>query len=145
LTCAVTRAPPPAEVQAQFAEAMQAIRTRHPELTLDWEMTAAYPGSYTNPENWIVQSAMRGWEFVEGTTHHAITGTSGQTDASALRHLGIPTVRLGYPPVPTIPPAWQGFGGLGVSHMPDLARVTQAIIYAIIDTCTRSRAEVGLA
>jgi acetylornithine deacetylase/succinyl-diaminopimelate desuccinylase-like protein len=135
----------PAAVQAQFAEAIQAIRTRHPELTLDWEMTAAYPGSYTDPETWIVQSAMRGWEFVEGTTHHAITGTSGQTDASALRHLGIPTVRLGYPPVPTMPSAWQGFGGLGVSHMPDLAKVTRAIIYAIIDTCTRSRAEVGLA
>ena len=60
-------------------------------------MYAAYPGSYTDPQNWIVQSAMRGWEFVEGTTHHAVTGTSGQTDASALRHLGIPTVRLGYP------------------------------------------------
>jgi acetylornithine deacetylase/succinyl-diaminopimelate desuccinylase-like protein len=135
----------PAAVQAQFAEAMQAICTRHPELILDWEMTAAYPGSYTDPDNWIVQSAMRGWEFVEGTTHHAITGTSGQTDASALRHLGIPTVRLGYPPVPTIPSAWQGFGGLGVSHIPDLAKVTRAMIYAIIDTCTRSRAEVGLA
>jgi acetylornithine deacetylase/succinyl-diaminopimelate desuccinylase-like protein len=134
----------PAAVQTQFAEALHNIRAKYPELTLDWEMTAAYPGSYTDPENWIVQSAMRGWEFVEGTTHHAITGTSGQTDASALRNLGIPTVRLGYPPVPTIPSAWQGFGGLGVSHIPDLAKVTRAIIYAIIDTCTRSRAEVGL-
>jgi acetylornithine deacetylase/succinyl-diaminopimelate desuccinylase-like protein len=135
---------PPAAVKAQFAEAVAEIRHQHPELTLDWEMTAAYPGSYTDPENWIVQSAMRGWEFVEGTTHHALTGTSGQTDASALRNLGIPTVRLGYPPVPTIPPAWQGFGGLGVSHIPDLAKVSRAIIYAIVDTCTRSRAEVGL-
>ncbi|MDZ7378639.1 MAG: peptidase dimerization domain-containing protein [candidate division KSB1 bacterium] len=135
---------PPAAVKAQFAQALEAICARHPELTLDWEMYAAYPGSYTDPENWIVQSAMRGWEFVEGTTHHALTGTSGQTDASALRNLGIPTVRLGYPPVPTIPPEWQGFGGLGVSHIPHLAKVTRAIIYAVIDTCTRSRAEVGL-
>jgi acetylornithine deacetylase/succinyl-diaminopimelate desuccinylase-like protein len=136
---------PPAEVKAQFAAALRAIQAAHPELTLDWEMTAAYPGSYTDPENWVVQTAMRGWEFVEGTTHHALTGTSGQTDASALRNLGIPTVRLGYPPVPTIPPAWQGFGGLGVSHIPDLAKVTRAMIYAIVDTCTRSRADVGLA
>ncbi len=134
----------PAEVKAQFAEAMDEIRHKHAELMLDWEMTAAYPGSYTDPENWVVQSAMRGWEFVEGTTHHALTGTSGQTDASALRNLGIPTVRIGYPPVPTIPPAWQGFGGLGVSHIPNLAKVSRAIIYAIVDTCTRSRAEVGL-
>ena len=92
-----------------------------------------------------MQSAMRGWEFVEGATHHAVTGTSGQTDASALRNLGIPTVRIGYPPVPTIPPQWQGFGGLGVSHIPHLAKVTRAIIYAIIDTCTRPRTQVGLA
>jgi acetylornithine deacetylase/succinyl-diaminopimelate desuccinylase-like protein len=134
----------PAAVQAQFAEAMRDICARHPEIRLDWEMYAAYPGSYTDPEHWIVQSAMRGWEFVEGTTHHAIAGTSGQTDASALRHLGIPTVRLGYPPVPTIPPEWQGFGGLGVSHIPNLAKVTRAVIYAIIDTCTRSRAAIGL-
>jgi hypothetical protein len=87
---------------------------------------------------------MRGWEFVEGTTHHALTGTSGQTDASAIRNLGIPTIRLGYPPVPTIPPEWQGFGGLGVSHIPNLAKVSRALIYAIVDTCTRHRAEVGL-
>jgi hypothetical protein len=87
---------------------------------------------------------MRGWEFVEGTTHHAITGTSGQTDASALRIGDYSHVRLGYPPVPSIPPEWQGFGGLGVSHIPNLTKVTRAIIYAIIDTCTRSRSEVGL-
>ena len=134
----------PAAVKIQFAEAIDAILHTHPELTLDWEMSAAYPGSYTDPETWIVQSAMRGWEFVEGTTHHALTGSSGQTDASALRNLGIPTVRIGYPPVPTIPPAWQGFGGLGVSHIPNLGKVSRAIIYAIVDTCTRSRAEVGL-
>jgi acetylornithine deacetylase/succinyl-diaminopimelate desuccinylase-like protein len=135
---------PPAAVKAQFAAAVDDILRQHPELSLDWEMTAAYPGSYTDPENWIVQSAMRGWEYVEGTSHQALTGTSGQTDASALRHLGIPTVRIGYPPVPTVPPAWQGFGGLGVSHIPNLAKVSRAIIYAIIDTCTRSRDEVGL-
>jgi acetylornithine deacetylase/succinyl-diaminopimelate desuccinylase-like protein len=133
-----------AEVKAQFAEAIAEICAKDPELRLDWEMIAAYPGSYTDPENWIVHSAMRGWEFVEGTTHHALTGTSGQTDASAIRNLGIPTVRLGYPPVPTIPPEWQGFGGLGVSHIPNLAKVSRAIVYAIVDTCTRHRAEVGL-
>ncbi|MEE8304805.1 MAG: acetylornithine deacetylase [Candidatus Tectomicrobia bacterium] len=136
---------PPAEVKAQFAEAVDEICTQHPELSVDWEMTAAYPGSYTDPESWIAQAAMRGWEFVEGRSHQPMLDTSGQTDSSALRNLGIPTVRIGYPPVPTIPPEWQGFGGLGVSHIPDLARVTRAIVHAVIDTCTRSRAEVGLA
>jgi hypothetical protein len=32
-----------------------------------------------------------------------------------------------------------------VSHIPHLAKVTRAIIYAIIDTCTRPRTQVGLA
>lgn len=135
----------PAQVKIQFARALATIQQAHPELSLDWEMIASYPGSFTDPENWVVQTAMRGWQFVESKTHRALQGTSGQTDASALRHWGIPTVRLGYPPVPTIPKEWQGFGGLGVSHIPDLAKVARAIIYAIIDTCTRSRSEVGLA
>ncbi len=108
-------------------------------------MIAAYPGSHTDPENWIIQSAMRSWEFVEDKPHQVIRGASGQTDASARRNLGIPAARLGYPPVSTIAPEWQGFGGLGVSHVPDLTRVTRAIIYAIVDTCTRRRADVGLA
>jgi hypothetical protein len=87
---------------------------------------------------------MRGWEFVEGRPHEVILGTSGQTDASALRHMGIPAIRIGYPPVASTPLEWQGFGGLGVSHIPDLAKVARAVIYAMVDTCTRSRAEVGL-
>ncbi len=135
---------PTAEVKAQFAAALDAIRAKHPELELDWDMTAAYPGSHTDPHTWIVQSGMRGWEFVEGRPHAVIRDTSGQTDASALRNLGIPAIRIGFPPVPTIPPEWQGFGGLGVAHVPDLAKVVRAILYVIIDTCTRSRAEVGL-
>jgi hypothetical protein len=32
-----------------------------------------------------------------------------------------------------------------VAHVPDLAKVVRAILYVIIDTCTRSRVEVGLA
>ena len=92
----------------------------------------------------LVFRNQRGWEYVEGRPHQVILGTSGQTDASALRNLGIPAIRIGYPPVASTPPAWQGFGGLGVAHIPDLAKVTRAVIYAIVDTCTRSRAEVGL-
>ena len=134
----------PEDVRDQFAGAIAAIGAEHPEIDLAWEMYAAYPGAVTDPASWVVQACMRGWEYVEGTAHHAITGTSGQTDASAIRNAGIPTARLGYPPVPTVPPEWAGFGGLGVVHIPDLAKVTKAIVYAIVDTCTRTRADVGL-
>ncbi len=134
---------PPSEVRAQFGEAIVQISADHPELDLEWEMLAAYPAASTDAENWIVQSTMRAWESVEGRPHEVRTGSSGQTDASAIRNLGIPTARVGFPQVPTTPPEWAGFGGMGVSYIPDLAKVTRAIIYAIIDTCTRTRAETG--
>ena len=132
----------PADVKAQFGEAIEQIIAAHPELDLEWEMFGAYPAASTDPESWIVQSTMRGWEHVEGKPHEVRLRSSGQTDASAIRNLGIPTARVGMPNVPTTPPEWAGFGGMGVSYIPDLAKVTRAIIYAIIDTCTRTRAEI---
>ena len=134
----------PAQVQVEFGETVNQILEQNPELDVEWEMTAAYPSGYTDPENWIIQSTMRGWELAEGAEHHARTGTSGQTDASAIRNLGIPLARVGFPQVPTVPSEWAGFGGMGVSYIPDLAKVTKALVYAIVDTCSRSRDEVGL-
>ena len=134
----------PAGVQAEFAAAVDDILARNPEMDVEWEMIAAYPAGHTDPENWIVQSTMRGWEFAEGAEHQVRTRTSGQTDASAIRNLGIPLARVGFPAVPTVPEEWRGFGGMGVSYIPDLAKVTKALVYAIIDTCTRDRADLGL-
>ena len=37
----------------------------------------------------------------------------------------------------------QGLGGMGVSFPPDLVTTCRKIVYSIIDTCTRTRAEVG--
>ena len=37
-----------------------------------------------------------------------------------------------------------GLGGMGVTHIPDLVPCCKKLIYAIIDTCGRSRKEVGL-
>jgi hypothetical protein len=33
---------------------------------------------------------------------------------------------------------------MGVSHIPDLIDPCKAVIYSIIDTCTRTRRETGL-
>ena len=60
-------------------------------------MILSIPGSFTDPKNWIVQSCMRAWEFVEKQKHLPRTGTSGATDANILRAAGIPTARLGMP------------------------------------------------
>ena len=52
-------------------------------------MILSIPGSCTDPKNWIIQSCVRAWEFVENQKHMPRTGTSGATDANILRNRGI--------------------------------------------------------
>ncbi len=134
----------PAEVRKMFADAIAKI-AKDLEVELDWEMIASYPGASTDPDNWIVQSSMRGWEFTEGRPNEFPPAVSGQTDASMIRNLGIPLARFGQDfPAPGAPPEWDGLGGMGFSNIAELAKVTKTAIYAAIDTCTRTREEVGL-
>jgi hypothetical protein len=76
---------------------------------------------------------------VEKRDHQFARGLSGTTDGNVLRAWGIPTVRLGL----------AGMAGLH-SDLPamydgcrvgDLRRLTRCYVYALIDTCTRTRAE----
>ena len=136
---------PPAEVAAQFGEAVEAIRARHPDFELDWEMIASIPGASTDPENWIIQSATRAWETIEGRPHEPPRRTGGQTDISTIRNLGIPTARTGWLAMPETAPEEfkEGLGGMGVSNPPDLAHTCRKLVYSIIDTCMRTREEVG--
>lgn len=136
----------PADAQREFAEAIDGIRAQYPDIEIDFETLASYPGARTDPNHWIIQSSMRGWEYVNGRTIIKRAPSSGQTDASAIRNLGIPLARVG-PPPPTehTPPEWRvGLGGMGVAHVPDLARVSKQLVYTAIDSCLRDRDEVGL-
>ncbi len=134
------------EVNAQFAAGMEAIRSRHPQIDFDWEMIAALPGGATDPEHWIVQSCRRGWERVEGRPHGDPPRMGGRTDGALIRRLGIPAARIGFPwPAQNTPdPYKQGMGGMGVAYLPDLVKCADAIIYAVVDTLTRPRSELGL-
>ncbi len=136
----------PAEVRAQFAEAIAQIAARHPEVAVEWEMIGAVAGGATDPENWIIQSCRRGWERVAGRPHGDPPPLGGQTDGALIRRMGIPCARIGFPAPPRdCPPEFrQGLGGMGVVSVPDLVRTAQAIMYAVIDTLTRPRAELGL-
>jgi acetylornithine deacetylase/succinyl-diaminopimelate desuccinylase-like protein len=136
----------PAEVRAQFAEALGAIAVRHPEVGVEWEMIGAVAGGATDPENWIIQSCRRGWERVAGRPHGDPPPLGGQTDGALIRRMGIPCARIGFPSPPrNCPPEYrQGLGGMGVACVPDLVKTARAIMYAVIDTLTRSRAELGL-
>jgi acetylornithine deacetylase/succinyl-diaminopimelate desuccinylase-like protein len=135
---------PPAEVRAQFAEAIEDIQKRL-GIPLKWEMTAALPGARTEPESWIVQSAYRAWEEVEGKPHPPPRVSSGQTDISMIRNLGIPTARTGWVAAPQNTPVeyLEGLGGMGVSRPADLVTICRKLVYSIIDTCMRTRADTG--
>lgn len=136
---------PPAEVKAQFEAAIADILKRHPDVELEWDMIASMPGASTDPQSWIIQSAIRGWEEIEKKPHQPPPRTGGQTDISMIRNLGIPTARTGWVSTPDKTPDEfrQGLGGMGVSYAPDLAVTCRKLVYSIIDTCTRTRAETS--
>ena len=136
----------PADVKAQFADFIASLKSRHADLDLEWEMYGSAPGGTTNPDNWIIQSALRGWEHEEGRPHGTPDYLGGQTDGAALRRFGIPTARIGWPwPAQGSPvPVAEGLGGMGATYIPDLIPCARKIAYVVIDTLTRPRAELGL-
>lgn len=136
----------PAAVKAQFAAALDALHARHPEIDFDFEMIGACPGGMTDPANWIIQSARRGWERVHQRAHGDPPKLGGQTDGALIRRLGIPCARIGFPAPPRQCPAEfrEGLGGMGVVSIADLLTTARAIMYAAVDTLTRPREELGL-
>jgi acetylornithine deacetylase/succinyl-diaminopimelate desuccinylase-like protein len=130
----------PAEVRHQFAEMIDAIRRRHQDFEIEWTMYGSLPGGTTDNGNWIVQSAQRGWELEE---KQAYTETPYQ---AMIRRLGVPTARIGYPwPPAAIPPELaEGLGGMGVASIEDVMKGVRIVAYAVVDTLTRTRADLGL-
>lgn len=136
----------PGEVKAQFADFMADLKHRFPDINADWEMYGSVPGGTTDPGNWIIQSARRGWEHIEGRAYSTPDPLGGQTDGAALRRLGVPTARIGWPwPASGSPePIAEGLGGMGATYVPDLMPCLEKILYAAIDTLMRPRSELGL-
>ncbi len=136
----------PASVKSQFAAFVEDLKMRFPDLDLDWEQYGSVPGGTTDPENWIIQSCKRGWEHIEQRPHGMPDLLAGQTDGAALRRYGVPTARVGWPwPATGAPlPVAEGLGGMGATYIPDLMPCAEKILYALIDTLTRPRQELGL-
>ncbi len=136
-----------ADVEAEFSAAMRAILHRHPDIRAEWEMYAACQATRTDKNHWIVQSATRSWEEVHARPYPGAAKMSGQTDAATICGMGVPLARIGYPFIgeKDMPPEFaEGLGGMGVACIPDLVVPCKELIYMIIDSCTRSRADVGL-
>ncbi|MGE3690036.1 MAG: M20 family metallopeptidase [Novosphingobium sp.] len=136
----------PGEVRAQFEAFMHDLARRFPEIDCDWEMYGSAPGGTTDPGNWIIQSCRRGWEHIEGKPYVTPDPLGGQTDGAALRRLGVPTARIGWPwPAEGSPePIAEGLGGMGATFVPDLMPCLDKILYACIDTLMRPRSDMGL-
>jgi acetylornithine deacetylase/succinyl-diaminopimelate desuccinylase-like protein len=137
------------EVKRQFAEAIDRIRATYPDLEIQWEMYSAMPGSRTNADNWIIQSAIRAWEHVERRKHVPGSNLSGTSDTNLLRWWGIPTARLGGTLGGSYSAATkEDLRRLGLLDTADIfsldiaKRLVQCYVYIIIDTCTRTRSEL---
>lgn len=135
----------PANVRHQFATFIEGFRHRHPAIELDWEVYGSLPGGATPQDDWIIQSAQRGWQAESGEPYTQTPYQAGQTDGAMLRVLGIPTARVGYPwPPQSAPAEFEGLGGMGIASVDDVMHGVRAIAYSIVDTLTRSRQELGL-
>lgn len=135
----------PAEVKAQVDAFLAGLSAEQPDLRIEWEMYGSTPGGSTSPNNWIIQSARRGWETVEKRAYPEEPDLlGGQTDGSLMRALGIPTARMGWPWPATGAPAEvaEGLGGMGATYVPDLLPCAEKVLYAVIDTCMRPRKEL---
>lgn len=132
----------PVEAKHQFGEAIERIVKANPDLSVEWEMILSIPGSFTDPNNWVIKSCIRAWEFVENQKHRPRTGTSGATDANILRAAGIPTARLGMPRRQSGNESQRSVFSMETTNIAGLKQLTKCLVYAAVDTCTRNRQEI---
>ncbi len=130
----------PAEVRREFAQAIAAITTAHPDIELDWDMILSIPGTETPQDAPVVAAAVAAWEEATGRPHEAIIANSGATDANILRGRGLPTARIGMDRIGPDAPLGLDFpSGMNVVDIRDAVRLTQTIVHTAITLCTRER------
>lgn len=138
------RVPPslsPTEVAGELRLALDRIAHEDPDLESDMDRLSALPGSRTDPDHWVVQTVICAWEWKERREHAFAKNGSGASDAALLRGAGIPTARIG------LPPADSPFDGFSMGSVDTIAvvRLAEVLIHAIVDTCMRTRADIGVA
>ena len=137
------RVPPglsPTEVAGELRMALDRIARDDSELETDMQGISALPGSRTDPDHWVIRSLVRAWEWKERRRHFHDEPMSGASDVALLRGAGIPTGRIGLPPTESM---WDGLS-MGVVDTMGVVRTAEILIHAIVDTCTRARADLGI-
>lgn len=133
-----------AEAVSELEAALDAIRADNPGLTVTSKLLVAVPGTSTASDNWIITSSIAAWEATYRKPHVFRTGTSGATDADILRGHGVPTARVGTAALGPDAP-FAGLFSMSVVSIDALVQLTTVLVAIAIDTCTRTRADVGLA
>ncbi|MDA0261644.1 MAG: peptidase dimerization domain-containing protein [Proteobacteria bacterium] len=132
----------PGDAYRQLRAAVREICADDPDLDAEVDMILSIPGGTTAPDNWIIQSAVRAWEQIEGREHVDRTNTSGATDANILRGHGIPTARIGMP-TPASPLPFGNTFSMGTVEVEGMMQLARCLIHIAVDTCTRTPEEVG--
>jgi acetylornithine deacetylase/succinyl-diaminopimelate desuccinylase-like protein len=152
LYCDIRSRPGDLTIQAEylFDDVMQKICAQIPGIDAEWEMVAAMQGGRTDPTSWIVQSAIRGAQAVDGDASDVYVGRKGgQTEMGLLQTLGIASAGVrGFPDAladrTDRPDDLRGGFTLSAAYAPYIVNAAKTMIYAAVDTLTRSRDEVGL-
>jgi acetylornithine deacetylase/succinyl-diaminopimelate desuccinylase-like protein len=124
------------EVERQFAETAGRLASEI-GAEVQWERVLAIPGTSTPPGEPIIRSSIRAWELATGLQHGFRTGTSGATDANILRAAGVPTARIGMPPVEP-PDDLRGFS-MGVAAPTAMAILARTLCAVAVDICIPAR------
>jgi acetylornithine deacetylase/succinyl-diaminopimelate desuccinylase-like protein len=139
------RVPPhltPTEVAGELRTYLDRVQAHDPDLDVEMVGLAAMPGTRTDPRSWVVRSLIDAWEWRERKDHAPARNTSGASDAALLRASGVPTARIGLPP-PQTGTIYDGFS-MGVADADSIAGLAEVLIRVVVDTCSRTRTEVGL-
>jgi len=142
------RCPPqlsPASVKAQLTSAIRDIAAQDGDMEVAVALCGAFPGATTPPDSWIIGSAIRAWEAVEGKPYVTPPPAGGQTDISLLRNLHIPTARIGWRSTPpNVPEDLRGgLGGMGIASVSEMTATCHKVVRTTIDTCMRSLKDIG--
>lgn len=122
----------PDQAEQEFAAMLEELSAQL-QIKTNFRRIVAIPGTRTEPDQCIIQRAIRSWEAIEGKQHLAIEGLSGATDANILRGHGVPTARIGLPKANI--PGIDFQLGMNAVAIADLYKLTALLVHLAIDLC----------
>jgi len=131
----------PMEAWRELNEAILRF-SKEKNFLVDCNLITAVEGPGSSEKDWIVQSAIRAWEAVEGRKHEPFKLTSGQTEAVIFRRHGIPTARLGLPAQMSPTGGERMKHSMGITRAGGMLKLAEVLARTLVDTCTRNMEEV---